>query len=30
MVINLIYDIFLLEGVPLGSNWVITKFWLYL
>jgi hypothetical protein len=21
---------FLLEGVPLGNNWVITKIWLYL
>jgi hypothetical protein len=21
---------FLLEGVPLGNNWVITKTWLYL
>jgi hypothetical protein len=21
---------FLLEGVPLGKNWVITKIWLYL
>jgi hypothetical protein len=21
---------FLMEGVPLGNNWVITKIWLYL